>query len=80
MAGKWLTLTGLFLLAGGGCRACSNCYDYSPPVAGSSQNWCGPRAGSRFVQVEESTDGDFPPLVESPEETRPADVLGDDNQ
>jgi hypothetical protein len=50
MAGKLLTLVGLFLLIHSGCRSCSNCGDYSPPLVGSSQSWGGPRAGSRFVQ------------------------------
>jgi hypothetical protein len=76
MAGKLLTLAGLFLLAGGGCRACSNCCDYLPPVAGSSQDWCGARAGSRFVQVVETDEDDFPQLVDKPEENQAADVLG----
>ena len=75
MAGKLLTLAGLILLAGGGCRACSNCCDYLPPVVGSSQDWCGPRAGSRFVQVVETNEDDFPTLVEKPEENRPAGIL-----
>ena len=54
MAGKLLTLAGLFLLIHSGCRSCSNCGDYSPPLVGSSQSWGGPRAGSRFVQPVES--------------------------
>ena len=60
MAGKLLTLAGLFLLIHGGCRSCSNCGDYSPPLVGSSQSWGGPRAGSRFVQPIE-IDGDEEP-------------------
>ncbi len=80
MAGKLLTLAGFLLLAGSGCRACSNCCDYLPPVVGSSQDWCGVRAGSRFVQVVETDEDDYPQLVDKLEENRPADVLEDVNQ
>jgi hypothetical protein len=62
MTGKLLTLAGLFLLAHSGCRSCSNCGDYSPPLVGSSQSWGGPRAGSRFVQPIEIDADETPDL------------------
>jgi hypothetical protein len=33
-------------LSSGGCRSCSDCHDYDPPVAGCDCGGCGQRAGS----------------------------------
>jgi len=74
MAGKLLTLAGLLLFVGGGCRACSSCGDYLPPVAGSTQDWSGPRAGSRFGRMDAPDEDSFPELENSLEESPPADA------
>lgn len=34
------------MLPSGGCRSCSSCHDYDPPVANCEGNACGCRAGS----------------------------------
>jgi|GEM_PF-6146482 len=75
MAGKLLTFAGLLFLVGGGCRACSSCGDYLPPVAGSTQDWHGPRAGSRFDQVDAPDEDSLPELEDSLEESGPASDL-----
>lgn len=43
----WLSIVlgSSLTLAGGGCRSCSSCHDYDPPVAGCNACGCG-RAGS----------------------------------
>ncbi len=50
MSRHWLLLVGLLAtltVASGGCRSCSNCHDYDPPVANGDCNACGcHRAGS----------------------------------
>ncbi len=38
----------LCLLAAVGCRYCSPCLDYTPPVAEIQYDPCGPRVGSAF--------------------------------
>jgi hypothetical protein len=47
---KWLLLIGLAVAistSAGGCRSCSNCHDYDPPVANCGSNGCAcHRAGS----------------------------------
>jgi hypothetical protein len=40
-------------LSAGGCRSCSNCHDYGPPVANCHCNSCGcHRAGSASGHVD----------------------------
>ena len=50
MLRNWLLLIGLLtaaMLSSGGCRSCSSCHDYDPPVANGECNACGcHRAGS----------------------------------
>ena len=50
MPRHWLLLIGIIaatLVTGGGCRSCSSCHDYDPPVANCDANACGcHRAGS----------------------------------
>jgi hypothetical protein len=50
MPRQWLLLAGMIastMVACGGCRSCSNCHDYDPPVANCDCNACGcHRAGS----------------------------------
>jgi hypothetical protein len=45
-------------LSAGGCRSCSNCHDYGPPVANCHCNACGcHRAGSAS---DEYVEGEYP--------------------
>ncbi|MEQ8210512.1 MAG: hypothetical protein RH917_11840 [Lacipirellulaceae bacterium] len=53
----------LILAASGGCRACSNCYDYSSPVAPGPYSGRG-RAGSVFADGTRQT----PRKTEQPEQ------------
>jgi hypothetical protein len=50
MPRHWILLIGLIATtaaANSGCRSCSSCHDYDPPVANSDCNACGcHRAGS----------------------------------
>jgi hypothetical protein len=51
MRRHWVLIFGIIatttIVAGGGCRSCSTCHDYGPPVANSDCNACGcHRAGS----------------------------------
>jgi hypothetical protein len=58
MPRQWPLLIGLTaaaILNSGGCRSCSNCHDYDPPVADCECNACGcHRAGSASGGYEEA--------------------------
>ena len=48
-------LVAVIVVVFAGCRACTNCTDYSPPVAGCdcAQYGCGQRAGSAWGGMTE---------------------------
>ena len=83
MPRHWLFLVGLIAamsLPVGGCRSCSSCHDYDPPVANCECNACGcHRAGSASGHVpagpgEIYSEGEYivEPAVEPPA-SEPAD-------
>ena len=70
MPRHWLLLIGMIAasaVAGGGCRSCSTCHDYDPPVANCDCNACGcHRAGSASGGYESETYATEEYVVEPP--------------
>ena len=48
----------LMIAASGGCRACSDCYDYGSPVAPGPYSSTGSRAGSAFAGTTQQGAGE----------------------
>ena len=72
MPRHWLLLIGLMAsttIANGGCRSCSSCHDYDPPVANSDCNACGcHRSGSASGGYADEGYATEEYVVESPAE------------